>query len=209
MQRRTAILAMLGWPLAEKLGASTPVRPAADDFLDDLSRRAVRYFLEQADSQTGLILDRARCCGDRVTGPAANAASIAATGFGLTALAIAADRKWIREADALERARKTLRFFFNHAENQRGWFYHFMDATTGERVWNCEVSSIDTALLLAGILTVRERFQDPEISWLASRIYRRVDFPWMLHGDSNLLSHGWTPETGFLKNRWDRFSELP
>jgi hypothetical protein len=84
-----------------------------------------------------------------------------------------------------------------------------MDASTGERAWNCEISSIDTALLLAGILTAREKFHDPEISSLASRILARIDFPWMLDGDSNLLSHGWTPEDGFLKRRWDRFSELP
>jgi hypothetical protein len=210
MQRRTALLAMLGLPFAEKLlRADWSFHATDDEFLEDLSRRAVHFFLEQSDSGTGLVLDRARCSGDRVSGPSANVASIAATGFGLSALAVAADRNWISEAEARERARVTLRFFFNHAANQRGWFYHFLDATTGERVWNCEVSSIDTALLLAGMLTVRERFADPEISWLASRIYNRVDFPWMLDGDSKLLSHGWTPEAGFLKKRWDHFSELP
>jgi hypothetical protein len=209
MQRRTAILAMLGLPFAEKLRASVPSVATQDNFLDDVSRRAVRFFLEQADPATGLVLDRARSWGDRVYGSAANVASIAATGFGLSALAIAADHNWIPETDARDRARRTLRFFADHAENQRGWFYHFMDASTGERVWRCEVSSIDTALLLAGMLTVRERFADPEISALAERIYHRIDFPWMLNGDSNLLSHGWTPEAGFLKSRWDRFSELP
>ncbi len=207
MQRRTALAALLGAPLAFKglnLRAAA-LRKTDDEFLDDLSRSAFRYFYEQADPQTGLILDRARSTGERVS----NVASIAATGFGLTGLAIGAERKWIREAEAIERARKTLRFFFNAAPNERGWFYHFINASTGERVWNSEASSIDTALLLAGILTVREKFQDPEISWLASQIYARIDFPWMLDGDSNLLSHGWTPENGFLPHRWDRFSELP
>lgn len=209
MQRRTAILAMLGLPFAGKIGASTPFVAREDDFLDELSRRAVRYFIEQSDASTGLVLDRSRSWGDRVYGSAANVASIAATGFGLSALAIAADHHWIGESEARERARRTLRFFADDAENQRGWFYHFMDASTGARVWQCELSSIDTALLLAGILTVRERFADREISSLAERIYGRIDFPWMLNGDSNLLSHGWTPEAGFLKSRWDRFSELP
>jgi len=210
MQRRTAILAMLGLPFAKKLvGASVPVRSSEDEFLEELSKRAVRFFLEQSDPQTGLVVDRARSWGDRVYGSAANVASIAGTGFGLSALAIAADRKWLSESEARDRARTTLRFFADHAPQERGWFYHFVNATTGERAWNCEISSIDTALLLAGILTARERFADPEISVLASRIYERVDFRWMLDGDSNLLSHGWTPEAGFLKHRWDRFSELP
>jgi len=200
---------MLGLPFAKKLGAGVPVRPANDDFLEDLSHRAARYFLEQSDPATGLVLDRARSWGDRVYGSAANIASIAATGFGLSALAVAADREWIPESEARERARVTLRFFADHAPHQRGWFYHFLDASTGERAWSCEISSIDTALLVAGMLTVRERFADPEISRLASRIYQRIDFPWMLDGDSHLLSHGWTPEAGFLKYRWDRLSELP
>src|SRR5579883_2328501 len=197
MQRRAAIMAMLGLPLAEKIRASVPLRSAEDLFLEDLSRRAVRYFLEQSNTRTGLVLDRARSWGEPVYGSAANIASIAATGFGLTALAIAADRNWLPESEARDRARTALRFFADEAPHQRGWFYHFLDAATGERAWNCEVSSIDTALLLAGILTVRARFADPEISALAARIYQRIDFPWMLDGDSNLLSHGWTPEAGF------------
>jgi hypothetical protein len=210
MRRRTAIMALLGSPLAIRQGLQGAVlRKTDDEFLDDLSRRAFQYFWDQADPETGLILDRARSTGERAMGASSNVASIAATGFGLTSLAIAAERRWIRERDAIERARTTLRFFFEEADNEHGWFYHFMDATTGERVWNSEASSIDTALLLAGILTVRERFKDPEISRLAALIFERVDFPWMLDGDSNLLSHGWTPETGFLPHRWDRFSELP
>ena len=212
MQRRTALLAMLGAPLALKHGSriqAAVLRKTDDEFLEDLSRRAFQYFWEQANPQTGLVLDRARSTGESVTGSSVNVASIAATGFGLSGLAIAAERKWVRESEAVDRVRKTLRFFFNNAPNERGWFYHFMDASTGERAWKCEASSIDTALLLAGILTAREKFHDPEISWLSSRILARIDFPWMLDGDSNLLSHGWTPEDGFLKHRWDRFSELP
>jgi hypothetical protein len=135
-------------------------------------------------------------------------ASIAATGFGLTALCIAADRNWIARGAAIERTRNTLRFFDTRAFNQRGWFYHWLDAKTGDRRWNSEVSSIDTALLLAGVLTVRQCFgNDAEIVKLATRIYERVDFQWMLNGDPLLLSHGWKPETGFLKARWDTYSE--
>ena len=107
-----------------------------------------------------------------------NVASIAATGFGLTSLCIAADRNWIDKSQARERTRNTLRFFDARAYQQRGWFYHWLDAKTGERRWNSEVSSIDTALLLGGVLTVRQCFRDdPEIVRLAGRIYRARRFP--------------------------------
>jgi hypothetical protein len=137
-------------------------------------------------------------------------ASIAATGFGLTALCIAAERKWVKEDQAKARVRATLRFFADRAEQFHGWFYHWLDAKSGARRWNSEVSSIDTALLLAGVLTARQKFaDDKEIVSLATRIYERADFKWMLNGHSTLLSHGWKPETGFLKSRWDTFSEDP
>jgi hypothetical protein len=181
---------------------------AAQSFLDDLQQRSFRYFWEQADPQTGLVPDRARMDGSALDENHQHVASTAATGFGLTSLCIAADRNWIDRAQALERTRNTLRFFDARAFQQRGWFYHWLDARTGERRWNSEVSSIDTALLLAGVLTVRQCFgQDPEVVRLATRIYRRVDFRWMLDGHPLLLSHGWKPESGFLKTRWDTYSE--
>lgn len=205
MQRRTAILLLLG----ARLPAASRLKREDDEFIEDLSRRVLRFFWEQADVTTGLVLDRSRTDGSRVPTSRANVASIAATGFGLTALAIAAHRKWIAAAEAAQRARTILRFFASHATQEHGWFYHFLDATTGERAGKSELSSIDTALLLAGMLTVREYFHDAEISRLATSIYQRVDFPWMLNGHPTLLSHGWNPETGFLTHRWDRFSELP
>ena len=181
---------------------------AAQSFIDDLQQRSFRYFWEQADPQTGLVPDRARMDGSPLDASHRNVASIAATGFGLTSLCIAADRGWISKAEALERTRNTLRFFDSRAFHQRGWFYHWMDAKTGERRWNSEVSSIDTALLLAGVLTVRQCFRDDqEIVRLATRIYRRIDFRWMLNGHRLLLSHGWKPESGFLRARWDTYSE--
>lgn len=193
------------------LGAASPARsvappPALD--LDDLSRRAFRYFWEQSDAATGLTLDRARL--DRRPDEAhhAGVASIAATGFGLTALAIGAARGWVREGAARERARTTLRFFARRAEAHHGWYFHFLDWRTGRRAWTSELSSIDTALLLAGVLTVGQAFgDDREIRGLAGAIYERVDFRWMLAGDPLLLSHGWTPEKGFIPYRWDVYCE--
>jgi hypothetical protein len=188
---------------------SDPSLSARDEaFLEDLERREFRYFWEQADPNTGLVADRARTDGEPLDENHQGVASIAATGFGLTAICIAAERRWISRDQAKERVRATLRFFSSRAEQFHGWFYHWLDARTGARRWNSEVSSIDTALLLAGVLTTRQTFRDDkEIVRLASAIYERTDFKWMLNNHPTLLSHGWKPESGFLKTRWDTYSE--
>lgn len=206
---------ILAFHSASYVYAAEPTPPpqhslsARDDaFLEDLERRMFRFFWEQADPKTGLVLDRARADGSPLDENHRDVASIASTGFGLTALCIAAERRWIDPVQARERVRVTLRFFANRADQFHGWFYHWLDAKTGARRWNSEVSSIDTALLLGGVLTARQKFRDdPEIVRLATRIYERVDFRWMLNGHATLLSHGWKPESGFLKSRWDTYSE--
>ena len=180
------------------------------DLLEDLSRRAFLYFLEHADPRTGLVLDRARTSGEAhpPDHPSHRIASSAATGFGLTALCVGAERGWVPRAEAVGRTLRTLRFFADVAPHERGWFLHWMDAATGERRWRSEYSSIDTALLLAGVLTARQCFrEDAEVVRLSTSIYERVDFPWMLAGHPTLLSHGWRPESGFIKTRWDTYSE--
>jgi hypothetical protein len=179
-----------------------------DAFLEDLSRRTFTYFVDQADTNTGLVLDRARTDGSSLDENHRNTASIAATGFGLTALCIAAERGWMARGESRARVHAALMFFAERAVHEHGWFYHWMDYKTGERRWNSEISSIDSALLLAGILTTRQCFSDDrEIVRLATKIYNRVDFRWMLNGDPLLLSHGWKPESGFLRPRWDTYSE--
>ncbi|MFA7008805.1 MAG: glucoamylase family protein [Elusimicrobiales bacterium] len=185
---------------------STAAAGESDDaFLEDLSRRTFRFFTDNADPGTGLVLDRARADGSAAVPGRAAVASIAATGFGLSALCIGAARGWIGPEDAARRAAVTLEFFADRADNVRGWFYHWMDAGTGARVWDSEVSSIDTALLLAGVLTAKQCFSsDPKITALAEKIYRRVDFKWMLAGDENIPSHGWK---AFIPHRWDTHSE--
>lgn len=198
---------------SSKLAATqSTTRLTAQDvaFLEDLSRRAFLYFQDHADPNTGLVLDRAQSNGAAhdATHPSHNIASSAATGFGLTALCIAAERGWIARSDARARVRKTLRFFAERAAQEHGWFLHWMNSTDGERRWQSEYSSIDTALLLGGVLTARQYFrEDALIKRLATLVYQRVDFKWMLAGHPTLLSHGWKPETGFLKPRWDTFSE--
>ena len=190
-------------------------RPAAsittedDRFLEDLSRRSFQYFWEQSDPQIGLTLDRAQTDGTkRVVREGYSVASSAATGFALTGLCIAADRKWIKREQAIERARNTLRFYAERSPHKEGWFYHFVNQADGKRHRTSEISSIDTALLLGGILSIKQCFRkDIEIVRLADAIYDRIDFSWMLDGDKYLLSHGWRDESGFIRNRWARFSE--
>lgn len=185
-----------------------PFSRADESFLEDLSQRAFRYFWEQADPNTGLVLDRARADASAMDETHRDVASIAATGFGLTALCIAKDRHWVAEHEARDRARATLGFFAERAPNFHGWFYHWMNARTGERQWNSEVSSIDTALLLGGVLTARQAFRaDAEIVQLATKILERVDFRWMQDGHPSFLSHGWKPESGFLQSLWNDYSE--
>ena len=179
-------------------------------FLEDLQKKTFQFFWDHSNPNTGLTLDRSHTDG---TPPPPGethhkVASIAATGFALGGYCIAAERGWVTQEQAKERARSTLAFFANRQENKNGWFYHFVDIETGERRWKSEISSIDTALLLGGVLTVKGCFaNDLQIVALADKIYDRVDFQWMLNGDPYLLSHGWRPETGWIPNRWHDYSE--
>lgn len=186
-------------------------RPACADenFLEDLSRSSFQYFWNYAHPKTGLVLDRARADGSGPDKEHAHVASAATTGFGLTALCIGAERGWVKRAAAKNRAMRTLRFLDRKAPREHGWFYHWMDDRDGRRVWNSELSSIDTALLLAGVLSVKGCFGDKALARLADSIYGAVDFPWMLAGHEGLLSMGWYPEKGFIASRWDTYSEGP
>jgi len=128
---------------------------------------------------------------------------MATTGFSLTALCIGADRRWLDPNELRERVRSTLRHLVYNQPHQRGWYYHFVNWKTGERAWRCELSTIDTALLLAGILTAQQYFADDgEIFRLAQALYERVDFQWMLDKSTGLIRMGWKPETGFLRSVW-------
>ena len=134
-------------------------------------------------------------------------ASIAATGFGLTAMCIGQKRGFIPYREARDRVATALRSLANWQPHHRGFFFHWVNIDTGERLLDSEVSSVDTAILLCGILTCRAHFKDEEISRFASQIFDRVEWTW-LSEDTPLLPHGWTPEFGFLPYRWDLYSEL-
>ena len=183
-------------------------RPAREDeiFLDDMIRRGCLYFWEQASPRTGQVLDRSRTNlnGARDT---RRMASIAATGFGLTALCIADHRGYLPHQQVVERVRATLQWHLNTMPEVHGFFYHFTDVESGKRWRDTELSSIDTAILLCGMQTVRAYFADAQIQHLAQQIYERVDWPWMLN-NGTAFAMGWHPETGFISARWSHYCEL-
>ncbi|MFD1143191.1 glucoamylase family protein [Larkinella insperata] len=179
-------------------------------FLDSLQRDTFRYFWELGDNPHGLIPDRS---------PTPSFASIAATGFGLTAYLVGVERGYISRQQAAERTLRTVRFFNTASQSAqekevtgyRGFFYHFLDMQTGHRYQQVELSTIDTALLLAGMLSCQSYFNqgtamEKEIRTLVDRIYRRVDWQWM-QARKPLVSMGWHPESGFIESDWKGYNE--
>src|SRR5207244_4525382 len=156
-QRRFLFLLLISALIVHAAPSGYAIVPAPkfsardEALLEDLERRSFQYFWDQGNPRTGLVLDRTHTDGSATDENHRAVASIAATGFGLTALCIAAERRWVDPIAARERVRITLRFFDEHALQEHGWFYHWLDANTGQRKWKSEVSSIDTALLIAGV----------------------------------------------------------
>ena len=179
------------------------VLPSNSDLLDEIEQRAVRFFSDQTDPETGLTRDRAPSDGSPSRAPA----SIAASGFALTAWCIGVDRGWLDREAVTQSALTLLRFVDRSVAQEHGWIYHFINIHTGARTWRSEASTIDTTLFLQGALLAREYLDNPEVSALVNEIYARIDWNWALNG-GRTLSHGWKPETGFLADRWDSYSEL-
>jgi hypothetical protein len=177
--------------------------------LDAIQREAFGYFAHETNRANGLVVD---------TTSGVAPASIAAVGLGLTTYPVAVERGLITRDEAAERTLTTLRFFWGSkqgpepdATGYKGFYYHFLDMQTGARVWQCELSTIDSALLLGGMLTAAAYFDasSPEeraIRDLADRLYTRVDWPWAQNGGST-VTHGWKPESGFLPYRWEGYDE--
>ncbi|MGI4756949.1 MAG: glucoamylase family protein [Janthinobacterium lividum] len=193
--------------------SSPPLLSRGDDaFLNEMERRACLYFVEQANAENGQVLDRAAFYGNNGKRDPRNGASIAATGFGLTALCIGDRRGFLSHAAARRQVLRTLRFHAERLPHEHGFFYHFNDIETGTPMLWSEVSSIDTALLLCGVLTARAHFHaDHEIVRLATDIYERVDWPWMMN-DGPLFHMGWNPperkNAGFIEATWNHYCEL-
>jgi len=190
-------------PAGGSVSAARTSSPEDDQFLNEVEAASFLFFWEQGSPRTGMVKDRCNVNAPRE----GDAASIAATGFGLTALCIGAQRGFVSPTAALERVFATLRFLWRKLPNHRGFFYHFANPETGERMFDSEVSSVDTAILLCGVLSCRQHFRHPAVAELANLIFNRVDWSW-LSEDTSLLTHGWSPEIGFLSSRWDYYSEL-
>lgn len=199
----SAVHALSSSPASAK--PANPFNPEDDKLLDDLERAIFRFFWEQIGPRTGLVKDR--CNARKAAADDSKVASIASTGFGLTAICIAEKRGFIPRSEARQRVVQTLEFLSAKLPHHRGFFYHWADINTGERVWDSEVSSVDTAILLCGILTCRTHFRDTDITLLAHGITNRVEWTW-LSEDTSLLPHGWRPEMGFLPYRWDYYNEM-
>lgn len=210
--RPTASLAHLLAP-----GRTASPHPGSTCEGDTLSARTLRalqrhsfdYFVNEVDATTGLVRDK--------TAPDWPA-SIAAMGMALSAYLVGVERGFLSRGEATGRTLAMLRFLARSeqgeapdASGHKGFYYHFLDMQTGRRAWDCELSSIDTALLMAGVLSSAAYFAgtdatEAEIRGLATMLYERVDWAWMLNG-GDTFSHGWRPEGGFLKPRWQGYDE--
>ncbi len=187
-----------------------PITSSDAAFLDTVQHRTFDWFWETTNPRNGLVPDR---------WPTKSFSSVAAVGFGLTGYLVGAEHGWITRDQARERVLTTLRFLWTAPQGEqqanvtghRGFFYHFLDMETGHRFRRVELSTIDTGLLLMGVLACREYFAraepaDSTVRALADSIYFRVDWPWARNGAPS-LAMGWHPESGFISARWIGYNE--
>src|SRR4030095_9695236 len=179
------------------------------DALDKLQRDTFGYFKKETNIKNGMVPDNTRIGAH---------ASIAAIGLGLASYAVAVERGFISREEASERVLTTLRFFWHSTQGRepdatgyKGFYYHFLYMNTGRRAWDCELSTIDSTILIAGALAAamyfdRETDQEEEIRKLAEDLYRRIDWQWAMNGNSK-VSMGWKPECGFLPYFWEGYNE--
>ena len=187
------------------------VKPGNDDeaLLQRIQKSSFAYFLKETNPANGLVADKTKRGGP---------ASIAATGLALASYPVGVKRGFIARLEAVEITLTTLRFFRNSQQGKesdatgyKGFYYHWLDMQTGRRTWNCELSTMDSTFLVAGALTAAAYFDrdseaEHEIWALADELYRRVDWQWAQNGGA-CVTHGWKPERGFLKYRWEGYDE--
>lgn len=193
-------------------GAAAPARAITTEaLLDTLQRSAFQYFWSEANPANGLIKDRSA---------SGSPASIASMGFGLTVIHIGVERGWVSRPVAANRVLAMLRTLFWQPQNTspsgsigyQGWFYHFLDMNTATRAGDTELSSIDTALLMAGVLDAGAFFDGPDaledsVRWYADTLYRRVNWNFMRNFNPGILM-GWKPGTGFAGfGEWIGYNE--
>src|SRR5258708_34855836 len=178
-----------------------------EELLTSLQADAFNYFLNEINPDNGLVVDCTK---------GGWPSSIAAVGMALSAYPVGVEHNFISREEAIERTLKNLRFFATSEQSKspdatgyKGFYYHFLDMQTGRRAWQCELSTIDTTFLLAGMLVAaayfdRDSEDENEIRTLADQLYRRADWRWAIDGGVT-LTHGWRPETGFLPCRWQGY----
>jgi hypothetical protein len=181
----------------------------SDDQLEALQWVSVDYFLKEVNYRNGLIRDKTQ---------EGAPASIAAVGMAMAVVPLAVERAAVPREYMAWRTLLRLRFFWNSpqgtqsdATGYKGFYYHFLDMETGRRVWDCELSTVDSAFLFAGMLAAATYFdqdtpEEQEIRTLADALYRRADWRWAQNGGAT-LSHGWRPESGFIPYRWEGYDE--
>jgi len=198
------------YPLGSaKVETTSRKKLTVDAELENLQHQSFNYFFYEANPANGLVIDKTE-----TNWPS----SIAATGLALASYPVAVERGFIPRAAAVERTLTTLRFFWNSPQGPepdttgyRGFYYHFLDMQTGRRASQCELSTIDTAFLLAGGLTAGMYFtadtpDEAEIRRLADALYRHADWQWAQDSGAT-VTHGCKPESGFLKYRWEGYDE--
>lgn len=203
-------VACLGVSCQQKPVPSTYDPTADKQFLDSLSRDTFFYFWDLANPDNGLVPDR---------WPSPSFSSIAATGFGLTSYVIGVEQGYITRGDAASRVLTTLRFFNKAPKGEaaagvtgfHGFFYHFLDMKSGVRFQQVELSTIDTGLLMAGVLSCQSYFDgkddiESSIRGVADSLYRAVEWDWAMNGNAT-MSMGWHPERGFLASSWQGYNE--
>ncbi|MGZ3484915.1 MAG: glucoamylase family protein, partial [Gemmatimonadaceae bacterium] len=196
-------------------GLGGPIPPSAltprqSAFLDTLERRTFNWFWERSDPNNGLTPDR---------WPSNSFSSIAAVGFALTAYPVGVERGYVSRADAAQRTLNTLRFMYTAPQSAqatnvtgyKGFFYHFLDMQTGFRFQQVELSTIDTSLLIAGVLFCQSYFTGADgtesaIRAYADSLYLRIDWAWAVHTPP-VVSMGWHPEDGFINSDWKGYDE--
>ena len=184
-------------------------RLTSEELLDRFQHAAFSYFLEECNPANGLVADTTR---------RGSPASIAVVGFALACYPVGVERSWIERSDAAARTLACLRFLSSSPQGEnvdatghKGFYYHFLDMQSGRRVWQCELSPVDTTFLLAGILTAgvyfnRNTADEEEIRELVQSLYCRVDWSWM-QNECGQIWQGWKPESGFLHYGWEGYSE--
>ncbi len=176
------------------------------EMLDELQSQTFGYFLKNVNPANGLIADKSSP--DSIS-------SIAAVGLGITSYVVAVERQLLAKNDGINRILTVLTYFYQghqgtepDAMGYKGFYYHFLEMGSGKRAWESELSTIDTAIFMAGVLTAACYFtgdtkEENKIRELSDKLYQRVDWQWALNGKT-MISHGWKPESGFLEYSWDR-----